>query len=165
MSKHRTSKRIIWYEIAGFAAIVGITWADEFLGFPRRLLAERIALDWSEALAESAIVLFVAVPTIFLTWRQSRRLHRLEGFLHVCSWCHKVGGEGDDWVALEEFALTRLNTRTTHGICPECLARVKTRMEGRSTWARARQGAEVVPEESGTKTPARDREAKTGSTR
>ena len=54
--------------------------------------------------------------------RLIKRLRQLEEFLLVCSWCRKVGHESE-WLTLEEYFGSHLNTATSHGICPACAAK------------------------------------------
>ena len=61
----------------------------------------------------------------FATRRLVQRLHRLEKFLLVCSWCRKVGHEGG-WLTMEDYFGSHLNTETSHGICPACAAKQMT---------------------------------------
>jgi hypothetical protein len=119
MKKKPSANRIVWYEIAAFGVIVAISWANELGGLARRLFGGTYAPNWQDAATETGIALGVAIPTVLLTWRLSQRLHHLEGFLRVCSWCHKVG-RGDDWISFEKFLAQELKTQTTHGICPAC---------------------------------------------
>jgi hypothetical protein len=116
--------KIIWYEIAAFGAIIVISWANELAGLAPKLLGGTYAPNWHDAAVESSITVIVALPTIIFSWRVSKRLHYLEGFLRVCAWCQKVG-QGDEWISIGEFAQKRLNTQTTHGICPSCSQKLK----------------------------------------
>lgn len=118
--------RILWYEAIGFSAILAISWANELEGFARSLLGGVYASNWQDAAVDSFIILLVAVPTIFLSWRISKRLYYLEGFLRMCAWCRKVG-EDDEWITIEEFVEKTLETQTSHGICPECYQAYKER--------------------------------------
>ncbi len=129
MASGANVRKIVRYQIVGFAAILLITWTNEILGVSQRLFKVRYERNWQDALTETAIELLVAVPIVFLSWRQSRRLDYLEGFLKVCSWCRKVG-DGDEWVSIEEFVKRNMNTETTHGICPDCHDRMLERMRG-----------------------------------
>jgi hypothetical protein len=119
MKKPLPANKILWYEIAGFGAIIAISWANELGGLAQRLLGGTYALNWQDAAVETAITILVAAPTVLLSWRLSKRLHYLEGFLRVCAWCRKVG-QNDDWITIEEFVQKNLNTPTSHGICPAC---------------------------------------------
>ena len=119
MTTNTSARWIVRIEIIGFSAILLITWMNEIVGFSQFLFKGTHELNWQDAITESVIEVAVAIPTILISWRIARRLHYLEGFLRLCSWCRKVGHD-DDWVTFEEFVQRKLNTRTTHGICPDC---------------------------------------------
>lgn len=48
----------------------------------------------------------------------------LKGLLPVCAWCHKVRDDQGYWGQLESYIEARTQASFTHGICPECQARV-----------------------------------------
>jgi sigma-B regulation protein RsbU (phosphoserine phosphatase) len=61
------------------------------------------------------------------------RLHaevrRLAGLLPVCAYCHRIregAGEGADarWTSLESYVVQHSEATLSHGICPDCLARM-----------------------------------------
>ena len=58
------------------------------------------------------------------TKRLLKRLHYLEEFMHVCSWCRKVGHEGQ-WLTTEEYFGSKFATQTSHGICEECARKTR----------------------------------------
>jgi len=118
----RSANKIVWVETASFGAIIFISWANEF-GLEKFLFGETYTRDWKDPIMQTVITVIVAIPTIILSWRLSKRLHYLEGFLRVCSWCRKVG-QGNDWVSIEAYMGKTLNTKTTHGICPSCLIKI-----------------------------------------
>jgi hypothetical protein len=97
----------------------------------RSLLGGRYASNWQDAVVDTSIILLVAIPTVFMSWRLSKRLHYLERFLRLCAWCRKVG-QGEDWVSVEEFLHEELGTQTTHGICPACIRKLEESRTGRS---------------------------------
>lgn len=115
--------RIVWFEIVAFAAIIAISWASEY-GLETAFFGEHYTRDWRDPILQTVITLSVAIPTIVLTARLSRRLHYLERFLRVCAWCRRIG-HGENWVSLEEFLRVKLDARASHGICPECSAKLK----------------------------------------
>ena len=59
---------------------------------------------------------------LLLTRRLVLRLHYLEEFLRVCSWCRKLSA-GTEWIPVEEFF-----EQTSHGMCPACLAEQKGKL-------------------------------------
>jgi len=123
MKLFQASMRIVWYEVVGFSAIIGISWANELGGLARSLLGGKYASNWQDAAVDTSIILLVAVPTVYMSWRLSKRLHYLERFLRLCAWCRKVG-QGEEWISVEEFLHEELGTQTTHGICPECVRKL-----------------------------------------
>ena len=52
------------------------------------------------------------------------RIKTLEGMLPICASCKKVRDEAGRWVAVEVFVRDRTRADFTHGICPECCARL-----------------------------------------
>jgi hypothetical protein len=119
----RSASKIVLVEIGSFGAIIVISWANES-GLETFFFGETYTRNWKDPIMQTAITIMVAIPTIVLSWRLSKRLHYLEGFLRVCPWCRKVG-QGDEWVSIEDYVGKTLNTQTTHGICPSCLIKIK----------------------------------------
>ena len=128
MHRPLSANRIIWYEIAAFSLIIALSWANELGDLTQRLLGGSASSNWREAVLENSVALAVAVPTILFSWRLSRRLHHLEGFLRVCAWCRKVG-QGEDWISIEQYVEMNFNTQTSHGMCPECSRKFKEEQE------------------------------------
>lgn len=44
----------------------------------------------------------------------------LEGIIPICSYCHKIRDDKDDWNQLEQYITTHSEALFSHGICPEC---------------------------------------------
>jgi hypothetical protein len=117
---------ILWGEALGFGAIGSLSWVDEYFDLPRRLFGGKGSPDWREAAMESLLAVAVAVPTLAWTRALLRRLEHLESFIRICAWCRKVGGT-EGWVRFEEYVHTRFHAETSHGICPDCAARLSAR--------------------------------------
>lgn len=54
----------------------------------------------------------------------------LKGLLPVCAWCHKVRDDQGYWGQLETYIEARTQASFTHGICPDCQARVMAERSG-----------------------------------
>ena len=55
----------------------------------------------------------------------TQEIRDLQGQLHVvCAWTQRLRLEGK-WVTLDEFLISKLNLRISHGISPEALAKIK----------------------------------------
>jgi PAS domain-containing protein len=48
----------------------------------------------------------------------------LQDLLPICSYCKRVRTDHDYWQQIESYVSTRSNVRFSHGICPDCYARV-----------------------------------------
>jgi hypothetical protein len=48
----------------------------------------------------------------------------LKGLLPVCAWCHKIRDDQGYWGQLETYIEARTQASFTHGICPDCHAKV-----------------------------------------
>lgn len=103
----------------GFTIILALTWAAEIIALPHLLYNEPKDFLWERVLIRSAVIIAIWAWVHFTTRRLLRRLHELEGFLLVCSWCRKVGKDGG-WLTMEEYFGSHLRTETSHGICPDC---------------------------------------------
>ncbi len=52
-------------------------------------------------------------------------LKRLRGLLPICAWCKKVRDDQGYWKQVEKYIEENSEASFTHGICPECLNKVK----------------------------------------
>ena len=61
-----------------------------------------------------------------------KNVKELEGLLPVCAWCKKVRNDEGYWQELEAYLQPRTKAAFSHGICPECAARLRTENEQRA---------------------------------
>jgi len=54
----------------------------------------------------------------------------LSGMIPICAWCRKIRDDKGYWDRVEAYIESRSNATFTHGICPECAAKVQRRKEG-----------------------------------
>ncbi|MBI3886096.1 MAG: hypothetical protein HY302_10250 [Opitutae bacterium] len=111
---------------AGFSFFIALVWVVEFARVPHLFFGEPNEVNWVRVLMRTAIIAGVWCWVHVTTKRVLKRLHYLEEFLLVCSWCQKVGHDGK-WLTLEDYFGSKFNTQTSHGICPECAARATGR--------------------------------------
>jgi hypothetical protein len=141
MKKSLHLMRIVVYQHFAFLGIIVICWLDELLKLPSLIFSEHpFAFVFRRSTLDMLIVLAVWLLVSGSTRRILERVSYLEGFLRVCSWCRRIDYKGE-WMRLEEFMEQSFDTPTTHGICPECLARQKLRRKSH----RARVGAKLTP--------------------
>jgi len=53
-----------------------------------------------------------------------QQVKRLEGLLPICAWCKKVRNDQNYWQGVDVYIMEHSDARITHGICPDCRARV-----------------------------------------
>lgn len=128
MKKKSHPERIVFYQHFGFLSIIAICWLDELLKLPSLIFSGHpFAFVFRRSTLDMLLVLAVWLLVSRSTRRALERIHYLEGFLRVCSWCRRIDYHGD-WMRLEDFMEQGFDTPTTHGICPECLQRQKEAM-------------------------------------
>ena len=126
MHPKKPADSILRQETLGFSLIIVLLWAVEVFQLQHVLFGERSSFNWQRAVVRTAVVLLIWVWVYIATKRMLKRLHQLEEFLLVCSWCRKVGHEGK-WLTMEEYFGSKFATETSHGICPECAKKTMVR--------------------------------------
>jgi hypothetical protein len=111
----------------GFSLILLINWAAEIVRLPHLLYDDPAGFNWFRVLLRTAVIAGVWAWVYFTTRTLTRRLHHLEEFLLVCSWCRKVGQDGR-WLTMEQYFGSNFDTQTSHGICPECSQKTRDRL-------------------------------------
>ena len=53
-----------------------------------------------------------------------RELKVLSGLLPICAWCKKIRDDRGYWSRIEAYLSERTDAQFTHGICPECDAKM-----------------------------------------
>lgn len=54
-----------------------------------------------------------------------RQVKQLSGLLPICAWCKKIRNDQGYWDQLEGYLAARAGIVFSHGICPDCAARVR----------------------------------------
>ncbi len=114
---------IAFWQLVAFAVLIGIVWLNEaldwpafFFGLPAR------APDWDRAAILTAgvfVAILIAVVPLYL---QKRRV--LGESVTICSYCRRVQNEAKSWAHVESFFSERAFATVSHGVCPECSAKV-----------------------------------------
>ncbi len=123
---------ILAVEAIGFLLIILISWLDEVTGLPHIILGRHSFDRWNEAIVETIFVLLIWAFVHFTTRKMLNRLHYLEEFLRLCAWCRKVSFEGK-WQPLEEYLDQNFDTKTSHGICPDCAIKIQKKNQEKKT--------------------------------
>jgi hypothetical protein len=118
------SNRILWVEATAFSLLIVLSWLTEVVRIPHLLYGENFAPNWERAILRTVVILMIWLWVHMATRQLLKRLHYLEEFLRVCSWCRKVCSEGD-WLDMEKYLKSKFATKTSHGMCPDCLQKKK----------------------------------------
>jgi len=118
------SNRILWVEATAFSLIIALSWLTEAIRIPHLLYGESFTPNWHRAIIRTVVILLIWFWVNLATRKLLRRLHYLEEFLRVCSWCQKVSS-GNEWIGMETYLKSKFATKTSHGMCPACLAKTK----------------------------------------
>lgn len=54
---------------------------------------------------------------------------QLHGLLPICCYCKKIRDDGNYWHQVESYVASHADVRFSHGICPECSARLKEQLD------------------------------------
>lgn len=114
------SDSILWIEAFGFSILITFSWLTEVARIPHFLFDEPFTPNWHRAVLRTMVIALIWTWVHRATRRLLKRLHHLEEFLRICSWCRKVCHDGN-WLTLEEYFNSKFATQTSHGMCPECL--------------------------------------------
>ncbi|HWD92864.1 MAG TPA: hypothetical protein VG938_11015 [Verrucomicrobiae bacterium] len=124
------SNSILWVEAIAFSLLIGLSWLTEVLRLPHLLYGENFVVDWRRATLRTLVILFIWLWVNMATRRLLKRLHYLEEFVRVCGWCRNVCHEGE-WLAMEKYFNSKFATKTSHGMCPDCLKKNKDEIVGK----------------------------------
>ena len=123
MHKSKMKIIIILFEIAGFAIVIFLLWADEVFDIPHKLFgADPTPINCIESLIETVIVFVLGVFTTLMSWMFLNRIKYLEGFLIVCSFCKRIQ-VNENWISIEDYIKSHSGVKFSHGLCPECTKR------------------------------------------
>ena len=56
-------------------------------------------------------------------------IRKLKGLLPICAWCKKVRNDQGYWQQVEKYVEENSEASFTHGICPECMEKIKQEEE------------------------------------
>lgn len=130
---------ILWIEAAGFSAIILLSWISELAHVPHLIFDQPFTPNWQRAALRTIVMLAVWAWVHVATRKLLKRLHHLEEFVRICSWCRRVCHH-DEWLTMEKFFSSKFDTKTTHGMCPDCL---KRKYDEIATAAAAKQDTNV----------------------
>lgn len=116
-------EHIALWQGAIFFMLVCLIWATAVLDLPHIIFGSPPGqFDWISACLLTAAVIVVGFINIAYTYLQQKRI--LRGMFKVCSYCGKVQVNADAWEKMDTFVAGKTMAQFSHGICPECYARL-----------------------------------------
>ena len=91
--------------------------ADDFIRKPFDKDELRVRVDVGRRVAELETALVIRVARL---QNALDRIRTLEGFLPICSFCHKIHADRENWEELEEYIAERSEAVLEHTVCPDC---------------------------------------------
>lgn len=58
------------------------------------------------------------------------KIKTLKGLIPICAWCKKIRDDKGYWKLIETYVKEHSDADFTHGICPDCAAKLKKEEEG-----------------------------------
>jgi len=65
-----------------------------------------------------------ALATLRRTRQLAGQIETLQSLLPICAWCKKVRNDSGYWYQIEKYITANSKTQITHGICPDCEAKM-----------------------------------------
>jgi hypothetical protein len=129
MKKNSHLTRIVLYQNLGFLGIMAFCYLDDLLKLPALIFSgQPFEFLYRRSTLDILLVLAVWFLVSASTHRILERIHYLERFMRVCSWCRRINFKGE-WMPLEEFMQQGFDTPTTHGVCKDCLQKQQAAAE------------------------------------
>jgi hypothetical protein len=120
ISHRRLRVQIQACQAVAVCAMVALIWANEMLDLPHNLFGmPATPINWAECVFETAALGLVGIVVLVTTRVLLGRIHYLEGFLHVCSFCKRIHTPAG-WVSLERYVSEHTEAVVSHSYCPEC---------------------------------------------
>ena len=127
-------RELVGLLLLGLTLFLVLAWLDAFERFAAWSRAHD-AWQLDEVLVALALLAGVLGIYAMRRWREltaeiarreaaERTAARLEGLLPICAGCKKIRDDQQAWVAVEEYVAARTPVAFTHGICPDCRARL-----------------------------------------
>jgi DNA-binding response OmpR family regulator len=57
------------------------------------------------------------------------QIRQLEGLLPICSYCKKIRDDQNYWQQVDGYLFTHAGVQFSHGVCPDCYAKVVVELE------------------------------------
>ena len=117
-------RAVLWLSL-GFITIIVLTWCDALFDFAHFIVGSpQQPANAGEIATKTVVILFLWIFSAYKVYRIVSRLSYLENFVHLCAWCKRIEKD-NQWLSLEDHFLKSSGQTVSHGMCPECAAKLK----------------------------------------
>ena len=116
------------WQFLGFILLLCLVWVSETMDLPNMFFGiEHSSMNIFRACVLSAAVIICAIIVVGNTYLQQK--HIIRGLLMVCSTCQKVKINEEEWKHMDEYITEHSLAAFSHGLCPECYAKMNMEMD------------------------------------
>jgi hypothetical protein len=111
------------WQLLALLVLVGAVWLNEALDWPEFFFGAPSATpDWTSASLLTGAVCLAALISIFPLY-VLKRVARREA-VTICSYCRRIQADPQSWERVEAFFAKKTFAAVSHGVCPDCSAKV-----------------------------------------
>ncbi|MBN2563981.1 MAG: hypothetical protein JXQ75_23950 [Phycisphaerae bacterium] len=120
----RPFEYIAFWQFLIFIMLLCLVWVNEVLDLPNLIYGAPPApsMNWLGASILTVCVIVVGFISIAYSYQQQKRV--LAGMIKICSYCNRVQLDEEAWQRLDLFVSDKTRAEFSHGVCPECFAKV-----------------------------------------
>ncbi|MDD5678093.1 MAG: hypothetical protein PHW60_08910 [Kiritimatiellae bacterium] len=120
-----------FWQFLTFIMLILLVWFNEIRDMPALLFnTEPQEVNIFRGCVLTAAVLVAAIVAIGNTYLQQKRV--LNSMISVCSNCNKVRVNDNQWKQMEAYISDNSLLTFTHGLCPDCMAKVMQTIDQRN---------------------------------
>jgi len=111
------------WQVISLLTLIALVWVNE--AFDLAALISGVPpqpADWGSASVLTVGIGFVGLAGMMQVYRQKRQIARES--VTICSYCRKVQFNRQSWDHIEDFFSERTFATLSHGVCPDCGAKV-----------------------------------------
>ena len=119
----RPFEYIAFWQFLIFVMLLCLVWVNEVLDLPNLIYSTPASsVNWLGASILTVCVVVVGFISIAYSYQQQKRV--LAGMITICSYCNRVQLDEAAWQRLDLFVSDKTRAEFSHGVCPECFAKV-----------------------------------------
>lgn len=127
-TKMRPLAYIAFWQFMAYGMLICLIWVNEIMDLQSFFFGGAPSpANLFRGLILTAGTMIAAIVTVGNTYVQQRKI--ISGLLVICSTCKKVSVGHDTWQRLEQYVEMKSLAVFSHGLCPECHAKMLKSIE------------------------------------